>query len=68
MLQAILKGEIYHCHHCHKSYRYRGEATGCMGSDCCHGADQQITPDEVWKEHKRIQKIYQKAKKTLKYT
>ena len=53
MMQIMLKGHIYHCKHCHKSYRYRGEVTGCFGADCCHGSDQILTPDEVWKEAKK---------------
>ena len=57
MLQIMQAGDIYHCHHCHKYYRYRGEVTGCMGNDCCHGADHQLTEDEVWKYLQEEKKI-----------
>lgn len=50
MMQILLKGDVYHCAWCHKDFRYRGEPTGC-GQHCCHGADEPLTPNEVWKRH-----------------
>ena len=62
MMRELQAGETYHCNHCHKSYRYRGEVTGCIGADCCHGADVQLTPDEIWKEKKdRVKTILQNS-------
>jgi len=56
MMRQLQKGDIYHCSHCHKDYRYRGEVTSCTGADCCHGADVPLTPDEVWKRYKKRRK------------
>lgn len=60
MVQILLKDSVYHCKHCHKSYKYRGEVTGCFGADCCHGADQMLTSEEIWKEYKKRQKSFSK--------
>ena len=61
-MQVMFKGDIYHCRYCHNDYRYRGEVTGCT-QDCCHGADEPLTPDEVWKQYQKKQKQYEKIKK-----
>ncbi len=62
-MQVMTKGMVYHCRHCHKSYRYCGEVTGCSGSDCCHGADEPLTPAAVWKEYKKPKFWEDKGKK-----
>ncbi len=59
MLQVLLKGATYHCSHCHKTYHYRGDPTGCTGADCCHGLDHLLTEKELEQE-------YQKIKKTMR--
>ena len=50
-MQIMSKGDRYHCQFCHHDFRYSGEVTGC-GQQCCHGADEMLTPKEVWLEHK----------------
>uniref|UniRef100_A0A6M3JNF5 Uncharacterized protein n=1 Tax=viral metagenome TaxID=1070528 RepID=A0A6M3JNF5_9ZZZZ len=56
-MQIMVKGQIYHCRFCHKDYRYRGMTTGC-GQDCCHGADEQLTPNESFKEFEKQQQRF----------
>lgn len=51
-MQIIVKGDYYHCRHCHKSYWYNGEVIACYGADCCHIGDREVTPKEELKRHK----------------